>query len=340
MFGYFKDNLVKTALLREVQNEADRQLALDQLEFRAQENLIYRICLFLSMSAYFEMFINLCIIANTGVLAADKFPENKDTASVLEYINLAFSVVFFFEMIIKMMGLGFREYFSDRFNAFDAFIVFISTVDILLSYSTFTDSEGSGAISAMRAFRLLRVFKLAKSWKQFQNLLITIGKTLKGVSFFSILLLLFIFTYSLLGMGVFAYKVKFNENDEYDMSENGSFPDSTFNNFWEAFISVFIVLANDGWSTIYFNHYRAEGPVFSTFFFISLLLVGQYILLNLFLAILLEKFDEDSINQTVQEEIDKRRKKISLKRWLWMKLKKACECIYKNDPPKELGANA
>lgn len=117
-------------------------------------------------------------------------------------------------------------------------------------------------------------------------MLATIGNTLKDISNFSVLLFLFIFTYTLLGMELFAYKVKFNADDEVDI-ENGSYPDSTFNTFIEAFVSVFIVLANDGWTTIYFNHYRVIGVTISSFYFISLLVVGQFILLNLFLAILL-----------------------------------------------------
>ena len=104
-------------------------------------------------------------------------------------------------------------------------------------------------------------------------MLTTIANTIKDISNFSVLLFLFIFTYTLLGMELFAYKVKFNDNDEFDM-ENGSYPDSTFNTFLEAFVSVFICLANDGWSTIYFNHYRALGATISSFYFISLLIIG------------------------------------------------------------------
>jgi hypothetical protein len=112
---------------------------------------------------------------------------------------------------------------------------------------------------------------------------------MKDISNFSVLLFIFMFIYSLLGMELFAYNVKFDENG--NVSDLGQYPDSTFNTFLEAFISVFIILANDGWSTIYINHYRATG-IKSTFFFVSLIIIGQYILLNLFLAILIRNFDE------------------------------------------------
>ena len=137
----------------------------------------------------------------------------------------------------------------------------------------------------------MRVFKLAKSWKKFHDLLVTIGHSLKDISNFTVLLFLFMFTYTLLGMEVFAYKVRLNGAGNID--PEGDFPNSNFNNFLEAFTSVFIVLANDGWSVIYFNHYRAVNGAVSTIFFLSLLVFGQFILLNLLLAILLQNFDED-----------------------------------------------
>ncbi len=93
---------------------------------------------------------------------------------------------------------------------------------------------------------------------------------------------------------MFAFKLKYNSKHVLDL-ENGSYPDSTFNTFLEGFVTVFIVLANDGWTTIYLNLYRTVGSGISTIYVISLLLMGQFILLNLFLAILLDNFDESSL---------------------------------------------
>ena len=84
---------------------------------------------------------------------------------------------------------------------------------------------------------------------------------------------------------------------------------------------MFIVLANDGWSLIYLNHFRAVSGFKSTLFFISLLGFGQLILLNIFLAILVSNFDEDSFNSSViQGEINKLKvhKDSKLKRFMKM----------------------
>lgn len=110
------------------------------------------------------------------------------------------------ELILKLFAFGIRTYFIDAFNVFDSVVVLSSLIDLFVSH--LLQSESGGAITALRAFRLIRVFKLAKSWKKFQNLLKTIGRTLKDISTFSILLFLFMFIYTLLGMEVFAYKAK------------------------------------------------------------------------------------------------------------------------------------
>ena len=108
-------------------------------------------------------------MVNTLLLAYDKYPSDKDTENVLEYINLGFFAIFFMEMIVKLTVYGFREYVESKFNIFDASVVIISTIDVLVGFlaQSSEESESGGAVSALRAFRLMRIFKLAKSWKQF-----------------------------------------------------------------------------------------------------------------------------------------------------------------------------
>ena len=126
--------------------------------------------------------------------------------------------------------------------------------------------------------------------------------TINSVGSFGILLSIFIFMYSILGMELLSYRLKVDRKDKpVDYFAKGnplvsdvySVPDSNFDSFANATISVFIILANDGWTDIFFDYYRAMGP-WSSVFFISLVVLGQMILLNLFLSMMLEKFDDES----------------------------------------------
>lgn len=63
-----------------------------------------------------------------------------------------------------------------------------------------------------------------------------------------------------------------------------------FDNFMNSLFTVYIVLTNDGQSAIYYNYYRAVSATAATLFWITFVVLAQKVLLNVFLAILLEKF--------------------------------------------------
>lgn len=104
-------------------------------------------------------------------------------------------------MILNLIGLGFTEYVSDGFNIFDAVIVIVSTIDLIVTLSQTGQEETSetGFITVLRGFRLLRIFKLVKSWTTLQSLLRTIIGSMVAISNLAVLSLLFLFVYSLIG---------------------------------------------------------------------------------------------------------------------------------------------
>lgn len=160
-----------------------------------------------------------------------------------------------------------------------------------------TDVEAGGAISAFRIFRLFRVIKLVKSWKRFQELVSTIVRSFKDVSNFSVLLFLFMFIYTLLGRELFAYKVRFDEDGNFTNDKSGNSPRINFDSFTNAIVTIFIVLTGEQWNRIMYDSYLYQKYT-ALIFFISLIIIGQMILLNLFLAILLENFNIGEKNKS------------------------------------------
>ena len=72
------------------------------------------------------------IFCNSLTLALYTYDQSDKKAEVLSQLDLAFTLTFIVEMIFKLIGLGFRLYARDRFNLFDAFIVILSTSDIII----------------------------------------------------------------------------------------------------------------------------------------------------------------------------------------------------------------
>ncbi|PCI31095.1 hypothetical protein COB52_00365 [Candidatus Kaiserbacteria bacterium] len=247
----------------------------------------------------------MLIIGNTVTLALDRYPIDPDEYKMMETLNEVFSWLFFSEMVIKLVGLGFKGYARDKFNLFDCLIVLVSTVEIVISWADPSGGGAGGAISAFRGVRLLRVFKLARSWKSFQEILVKIGNSLKDISNFSVLLFLFIFIYALLGMELFAYRIKFDENGNVD--PNGKPIRTNFDEFINSVTTIFIVIIGEDWNNIMYAYVRGTGSDFTIMFFVSLLIFGNLVLLNLFLAILLKNFSEE-VNLDEEEEKPKSKK--------------------------------
>ena len=200
-------------------------------------------------------------------------------------------------MVIKLIGLGIKSYFTDKYNVLDFVVVLVTCLDFIyiINKDLFQNyTTNFKVLKSLRAFRVLRMFKLARLWPQLYNMIKLVGYATKEMSNFCILLFLFLFTFSIIGMDNFAYKAKFNENWKYD--SNGTYINENFNTFIEAFTTVFVVLTGDNWCDIFYKHYRGVSSYTSALFFLLLKIIGEYILLLLLLAILIEYLDEDSLN--------------------------------------------
>jgi len=99
----------------------------------------------------------------------------------------------------------------DNFNVLEAGLVafgFVEEVFLLVNLEM-----NSGGFSALRALRLLRVIRLVRSWKKLQELIARLEESIKEIGTFSILLLISILIFLLLGRELFAYQVQFESED-------------------------------------------------------------------------------------------------------------------------------
>lgn len=102
-------------------------------------------------------------------------PEDGEVEiEALEYFNYIFISIFTLELLVKLIGFGFKEFIKDKFNIFDAFIVLISYIELLLA------GGGGGAYTSLRAFRLFRIFKLFRVGG-LRILIDSLSKTIKAI---------------------------------------------------------------------------------------------------------------------------------------------------------------
>ena len=214
--------------------------------------------------------------------------------------------------MIKILGLGFREYLRDSHNWLDAFIVISSAVEFIMKYSG--QAHGAkGALTALRGFRLLRVLKLARSWTAFRNLLRWLYQTFSASIMFIVLFCLFMFIFMLIGMEFYSYEIFFDSDGHPSNSTHGVSPRANFDSPMDALTTIFIVAVGDDWNTIMYDVYRFLKPssefasLGAICFFVLMYIMMNMLLLNLFLAILLDSYgtkpDEyDELKEDEEEE--------------------------------------
>jgi hypothetical protein len=292
-----------------IKREADEAEAAESAKYWI-DNATVRFNFKLVSSKPFDMLITGFILLNTLTLAME-FYDMSDVLKVgLEVCNYIFSTIFLVEMILKLWGLGPRTYAKDAFNLFDGVIVIFSVIEIAISLAArSTGGEaGSTGLGALRTFRLMRVFKLARSWQDLQKLLSMIVQSVIDVTNASLLLLIIMFIFTLLGMQLFGGKMKWY----YYGSSPADKAKAHFDDFWWGFVTVFQVLTGENWNDVLYNTMHAlaqpeeEGhPIVAAIYFILLNVVGNYMILNLFLAILLANFeggDEEEEEEDGDEE--------------------------------------
>ncbi|ROL49181.1 Dihydropyridine-sensitive L-type skeletal muscle calcium channel subunit alpha-1 [Anabarilius grahami] len=209
--------------------------------------------------------------------------------------NVILLACFTIEMVMKMYAFGLRAYFMSIFNRFDCFVVTIGLLEIFLVVSSIMTPLG---ISVMRCIRLLRLFKLTKYWTSLNNLVASLLNSVKSIASLLLLLFLFIVIFALLGMQVFGGK--FNFPDRVVQRSN-------FDNFPQALISVFQVLTGEEWDTIMYNGIMAHGGpqspgILVSIYFIILYFCGNFVLLNVFLAIAVDNLAEAESLTAAQKE--------------------------------------
>ncbi|XP_019884382.1 muscle calcium channel subunit alpha-1 isoform X3 [Camponotus floridanus] len=254
-------------------------------------------------SQVFYWLIIVLVFLNTGVLATEHYDQPHWLDEFQEITNMFFIVLFSMEMMLKMYSLGFQGYFVSLFNRFDCFVVIGSITEMILTNTRVMPPLG---ISVLRCVRLLRVFKVTKYWRSLSNLVASLLNSIQSIASLLLLLFLFIVIFALLGMQVFGGKFNFSESEEKTRHN--------FDSFWQSLLTVFQILTGEDWNVVMYVGIQAYGGVASIgvlacVYFIILFICGNYILLNVFLAIAVDNLaDAESltaIEKEAEEEAEK-----------------------------------
>ena len=233
----------------------------------------------ISTNTFFDILIILIVITNSVIMALDGNMFTPEQYSNLNVTSYVFNGIFIAEFIMKFIGLGPIVYFSDPFTYLDLLIIIFAIVDMTSSSSSSADTIGSNKsvssqLSFLRVFRIFRVLRLTKILRKLKSMrliIVSIQKSIINLIYILLILLMFILIFQLLGMSLL----------------NGNL---RFQSFMISFYTTFQILTVESWQKLLFELFPLSKFVF--FYFLIWIFLGNYILFNLFISILLQAFDD------------------------------------------------
>ncbi|KAK7945104.1 hypothetical protein WMY93_000832 [Mugilogobius chulae] len=236
------------------------------------------------MDPFLDLGITICIVLNTLFMALEHYPMTEEFNTMLSVGNLVFTTIFTAEMILKLIALDPYYYFQQGWNIFDGIIVCLSLMELGLS-----NVEG---LSVLRSFRLLRVFKLAKSWPTLNTLIKIIGNSVGALGNLTLVLAIIVFIFAVVGMQLFG---KNYQDCVCKISRDCQLPRWHMKDFFHSFLIVFRVLCGE-WIETMWDCMEVAGQPLCILVFMLVMVIGNLVVLNLFLALLLSSFSSDNLS--------------------------------------------
>ena len=270
-------------------------------------------------SLSFELFSLIIILINcfTIVLINTKSKQFINWKPILFKIEEYCFYFYCFELLIKFISMGIffgkNTYFRDLWNVFDFIIIFPDIVIKFLKNTTFLN------IRALRAIRVLKPLRTITRIKKLQLILSALFSALPLLADSFLILIFFYLLFAVAGLQLFQGVLKkqcFEKafgipsiirticgnikcpNSEYvcgKMLDNPNYGINSFDNIFYAFFNVFQIVTMDGWTGILYMVQRSFTN-FISIYFIVIIILGSFFLVNLMLAIIKVKFSENHSN--------------------------------------------
>uniref|UniRef100_A0A3B3BJS1 Calcium channel, voltage-dependent, R type, alpha 1E subunit b n=1 Tax=Oryzias melastigma TaxID=30732 RepID=A0A3B3BJS1_ORYME len=270
------------------------------------------------------------ITANCVVLALEQHLPGEDKtpmAKKLEITEPYFIGIFCFEAGIKLVALGFvfhkGSYLRNGWNVMD-FIVVLS--GILATAGAHMNIPVD--LRTLRAVRVLRPLKLVSGIPSLQIVLKSIMKAMIPLLQIGLLLFFAILMFAIIGLEFYSGKlhhtcmpskyfgfppppIKWKCPEKYECNDTWIGPNdgiTQFDNILFAVLTVFQCITMEGWTAVLYNTNDALGPTWNWMYFIPLIIIGSFFVLNLVLGVLSGEFAKE------RERVENRRAFMKLRR--------------------------
>ena len=218
----------------------------------------------------FEFGIVAIIIFNALLLGIGTSPTLDQKYGDLMY--LAYRIIlaiFVLEALIKMVASSPRiaGYFRDGWNVFDFLVIVVALIPFAGQFATIA-----------RLARLLRVMRLVSTIKDLRVIVTALVNSIPSVGHVIMLMGIIVYIYAIIGYHLFS---------EHDPEH--------WRNLGYAVLTLFNIITFDGWTDVMFA--AMDLNLLAWVYFISFVVVGTFVVINLFIAILIDKMGEAKLER-------------------------------------------
>lgn len=243
-------------------------------------------------SRVFSFVLMACVVINTIILSIDHYGINKEFQDIIGKFNFSFTILFAVELTLKALALG-RSAFTETMDVLDSLIVVLSILELALLPNAGSTMSAFRAIRVLRTLRVLRATRVFRYLKPMSEIMAVVSNTIAEFMYLALLMMLFSIIFALIGMGIFQGKFDFPEGR----------PRAHYDDFPAALISNFQLLTLENWPSLLASGMRSTAGPASALYFIVWIFLGNYILLNLFMSVLLESFSEAALISVVNQPL-------------------------------------
>ena len=239
-------------------------------------------------SSFNAVIMTVVIVNLTMMLMYTKDTDNENATRLYSFLSLTFATVYLVEFVIKLAGLGFNQYWSDRWNRLDAFLMFFQLVSAGSSAMIYLSGGGGSSVN-IGFFRVLRIFRLSKYNKSLRMIANTVMLGMPALLNISALLYVILFVFAMLGMTLFGGMV---QADDCRFSIHAH-----FDTIFAGYETVFRLATGDSWSCLYLDAQRLEFPedidtphIFWVHAYFIVFMLTSLLLLSVFVGIVMEYY--------------------------------------------------
>ncbi|GIX75142.1 sodium channel protein 60E [Caerostris extrusa] len=267
-------------------------------------NRYLRICYDLAMSRRFEMVVFLFIILNMVAMTVEHYQQPEHITSILDTLNIVFTVLFCTEAIIKIIGLR-QYYFTFPWNVFDLIVIILSVISIIFEEALQQLVISPTLFRVIRLVRIGRILRLIKAAKGIRKLLFALVISLPALFNIGALLFLITFVYAIIGMFLFGHvRLPDASNGSSGLSEMVNF--QTFAN---SMVLLFRLTTSAGWNDILDSlmvqppdcdpqQGDCGHPTLAVIYLVTYIIINFMVIINMYIAVILENLSQASKEET------------------------------------------